>query len=485
MMVFTLLWGVPYLLTGQQLSPAAVGALLTLFVLCMIVIGPALGLLDRPAPAAPLLAGARGDRRRGDVWTAVLLQPGPAPLWLLVLLIVVLAAAGPGSIVGIDISRTANPRRSLGVAQSMTNLGGFLASLVVLAGMGAVMTALGGFTPEAFRVAWLLQYPVWAIAVVGVLVNRRQARALDASAGWSRARCGTCSPGPYIDDRSRDDRQERNTRARSRCRPRTGGRAGRRRRAAAAGTAGRRGRARDEGARQRPGVRCGPGQREADRGRAAGRVAGGRGARRGGPQRPGPRGLALGDRPAGRHPQLPQRLRPVVGLPGAAVRGRHPGRGGARPGRRRDVQRRPRRRHHPGRRSGRAVGRRPAGRGHRRAELQPVPGHQASDGRPARAAAARGRRRPPAARRARPVLPRGRSAGRFGLPGHQALGHRGRAADRRGGRRGARRGRRGGRHGAGARRDAGGVARAVGAARRVEHQRCRRADQTAPQVPPR
>jgi hypothetical protein len=117
------------------------------------------------------------------VWTAVLLQPGPAPLWLLVLLIVVLAAAGPGSMVGIDISRTANPSRSLGVAQSMTNLGGFLASLVVLAGMGAVMTALGGFTPEAFRVAWLLQYPVWAIAVVGVLVNRRRARALDAERG--------------------------------------------------------------------------------------------------------------------------------------------------------------------------------------------------------------------------------------------------------------------------------------------------------------
>jgi hypothetical protein len=65
----------------------------------------------------------------------------------------------------------------------MTNLGGFLASLVVLAGMGAIMTAMGGFTPEAFRMAWLLQYPVWAIAVVGLLLNRRQARALDAQRG--------------------------------------------------------------------------------------------------------------------------------------------------------------------------------------------------------------------------------------------------------------------------------------------------------------
>ena len=65
MMVFTLLWGVPYLVTAQQLSPAAVGALLTLFVVCMIGIGPVAGGAHRAAPAAPVLAGARGDRRGG------------------------------------------------------------------------------------------------------------------------------------------------------------------------------------------------------------------------------------------------------------------------------------------------------------------------------------------------------------------------------------------------------------------------------------
>ncbi|HVH24940.1 MAG TPA: MFS transporter [Pseudonocardia sp.] len=183
MMVFTMLWGVPYLQTAQQLSAGAIGALLTLFVLCMIGIGPVLGVLAtrHPMRRSWLVLGVIGAE--ATVWTVVLAQPGPAPTWLLVLLIVVLAAAGPGSMVGIDISRTSNPSGSLGIAQSMTNLGGFLASLVVLAGMGAIMTAMGGFTPEAFRMAWLLQYPVWAIAVVGLLLNRRQARALDAQRG--------------------------------------------------------------------------------------------------------------------------------------------------------------------------------------------------------------------------------------------------------------------------------------------------------------
>jgi hypothetical protein len=117
------------------------------------------------------------------IWTAVLTRPAPAPLWLLVALVVVLSAGGPGSMVGIDIGRTSNPNANLGVAQSMVNLGGFLATLLVPASMEVLLTALGGFTAEAFRVAWLVQYPIWALAVVGVLVTRRKARRIDAARG--------------------------------------------------------------------------------------------------------------------------------------------------------------------------------------------------------------------------------------------------------------------------------------------------------------
>ena len=116
-----------------------------------------------------------------------------------------LGAAGPGSVVGIDIARTHNPSANLGVAQSMVNMGGFLASLVVLVTMGGVLTALGGFTPEAFRVAWLVQYAVWGLAVTGILVARRKARRLGrrarrgaaALAGGGRAvLCGARTPSP-------------------------------------------------------------------------------------------------------------------------------------------------------------------------------------------------------------------------------------------------------------------------------------------------
>ncbi len=181
MMTFALLWGVPYLESAQHLSASAAGALMTLFVLCTICIGPVVGMLTarHPMRRSWLLLGiVLADAL---TWTAVLILPGPAPRWLLVLLIVVLSAGGPGSVIGFDIARTSNPRSNLGVAQSMVNMGGFLATLVVLAVMGTVMTAMGGFTPEAFRVAWLVQYPVWLVAVIGVLVMRRQARGLEAA----------------------------------------------------------------------------------------------------------------------------------------------------------------------------------------------------------------------------------------------------------------------------------------------------------------
>jgi MFS family permease len=183
MMVFALLWGVPYLMSGQHLSRSEAGGLISLFVVCTICIGPIIGLLTmrHPMRRSWLMLAVIGAN--ATIWTALLAFPGPAPRWLLVVLVVVLSAGGPGSVVGFDIARTSNPGSNLSVAQSMVNVGGFLATLFVLAAMGGVMTALGGFTPGAFRVAWMVQYPIWGVAVTGVLICRRKARRVDAARG--------------------------------------------------------------------------------------------------------------------------------------------------------------------------------------------------------------------------------------------------------------------------------------------------------------
>lgn len=181
--VFVLMWGVPYLVEAQQLGRAEAGVLMSLFVVSTIVLAPFMGLFATRHPLRRSWLVLAVIAATALCWTAVLSIPGPAPLWLLTLLVVVLGAGAPGSVVGFDFARTFNPRQSLGLAQSLVNLGGFTATLVVLQLVGWAMDAAGGYTFEAFRLAWLVQYPVWLVAVAGIVLERRRARALLASQG--------------------------------------------------------------------------------------------------------------------------------------------------------------------------------------------------------------------------------------------------------------------------------------------------------------
>ncbi|WP_040781203.1 MFS transporter [Rhodococcus ruber] len=173
---FALLWGVPYLQSAQGLSAAAAGSLLTLSVVSAIAAGPVLGILSGRFPLHRSWLVLSIMVSNAAMWTVVLLLPAPAPMWLLVLLIVTISVGGPGSMIGFDYARTFNPSTALGTAQGMVNIGGFLASLLVIQAMGVILQRLGGYTFEAFRVAWLAQYPVWVVAIVGVLVTRGKAR---------------------------------------------------------------------------------------------------------------------------------------------------------------------------------------------------------------------------------------------------------------------------------------------------------------------
>ncbi|KSZ59990.1 MFS transporter [Rhodococcus pyridinivorans KG-16] len=173
---FALMWGVPYLVSAQGLSPAAAGSMLTVSVVTAISAGPILGVLSGRFPTRRswlvlviILASALA-------WSVVLALPGPAPVWLLVVLVVAISVGGPGSMIGFDYARTFNPGSALGTANGIVNIGGFLATLLVVQTMGIVLDRLGGYTFDAFRVAWLAQYPIWVIALIGVLVTRGRAR---------------------------------------------------------------------------------------------------------------------------------------------------------------------------------------------------------------------------------------------------------------------------------------------------------------------
>ncbi|EKT82489.1 MFS family transporter [Rhodococcus opacus M213] len=176
MTTFALLWGVPYLRSAQGLSPAEAGSLLTLSVISAIVAGPIIGILSGRFPMRRSYLVLAIMSSNAAIWTVVLSLPGPAPIWLLIVLVMVISVGGPGSMIGFDYARMFNPSTSMGTAQGMVNIGGFLASLLVIQAMGLILDAMGGYSFDAFRVAWLVQYPVWIVAITGVLVTRGKTR---------------------------------------------------------------------------------------------------------------------------------------------------------------------------------------------------------------------------------------------------------------------------------------------------------------------
>jgi nitrate/nitrite transporter NarK len=125
------------------------------------------------------------------VWTLVLVWPGRAPLWLLVVLVLVLAVGGPGSMVGFDFARSFNPPSRLGTATGIVNIGGFVAALLTMLAIGVVLDLVapgstGGsrsYPLSAFRAGWSVQYVVWAVGVGGILRTRWLVRRRMAAAG--------------------------------------------------------------------------------------------------------------------------------------------------------------------------------------------------------------------------------------------------------------------------------------------------------------
>jgi hypothetical protein len=123
----------------------------------------------------------------GIAWGVVLAWPGRPPLGVVVVFLVVVAIGGPASLIGFDFARTFNPKRSLGSATGIVNVGGFTASFVMMLLVGVVLDAIdranGGsgrpadlYAYDSFRVAFLVQYVVVGAGVVPLVIARRRTR---------------------------------------------------------------------------------------------------------------------------------------------------------------------------------------------------------------------------------------------------------------------------------------------------------------------
>ena len=178
---FALLWGFPFLVRGEGLSSDAASTLLMVMTGWVMVSGLVLGALVSRFPfyrswMVLAIVGAMAL-----AWTVVLLRSTPAPTWMLVVLVCLMATGGPASMVGFDLARTFVPVEASGRANGFVNIGGFSASLLTMGLIGVLLDWHSGgggahtYHLADFRVAMSVQYLFWAFGAVQVLRYRRKA----------------------------------------------------------------------------------------------------------------------------------------------------------------------------------------------------------------------------------------------------------------------------------------------------------------------
>ena len=71
---------------------------------------------------------------------------------MLVVLVVLIAVGGPGSMIGFDLARTFNPPTRIGSASGIVNTGGFIATLTAVALVGVVLDRVAPAGPSTWGV---------------------------------------------------------------------------------------------------------------------------------------------------------------------------------------------------------------------------------------------------------------------------------------------------------------------------------------------
>jgi MFS family permease len=163
--VFTALWGYPFLVRAQHYSGQRASFTLGVVVVSAVLSAPFVGVLIVRAPRARSAAVKASATVLLATWIVVLSWGGgTVPAALVVLLAVVTGMGGSASVIAFDLAREANPPERGGAATGVVNIGGFACAVFGDLAIGWVLTAVGHGGRDA------LGYRP-ALAVVPVLIT--------------------------------------------------------------------------------------------------------------------------------------------------------------------------------------------------------------------------------------------------------------------------------------------------------------------------
>ena len=177
--VFVLLWGFSFLVKAEGLDSMTAGAMLSSFVAVGFLVGPILSQVCATRPELRHLLVIGQATAIFVAWGLVLIWPGRSPIALLWVLIFALGSGGPASMIAFDFTRTLVPKKQLGSANGVVNMGGFIATFVVMFAVGLVLdtslhTGISSqlFDLAGFKLAMLAQFAVLGFGLVMFLVER-------------------------------------------------------------------------------------------------------------------------------------------------------------------------------------------------------------------------------------------------------------------------------------------------------------------------
>jgi len=177
---FSLLWGVPYLTGAEGMTTAEAGAMISVLVVSGFVLAPVMGMLSGAHPRFRSLIAVVSVLAQAVVMALVLLSPGRAPLWLLVLWAVTLASGAAASMIAFDITRRYNPVHRLSTATGIVNMGGFVAALIAVYLVGLVLDLQGAdpaaYTRGELRWAFASLALLWIVGLAGMAVESVRVR---------------------------------------------------------------------------------------------------------------------------------------------------------------------------------------------------------------------------------------------------------------------------------------------------------------------
>jgi len=177
----SLLWAVPFLVSAEGQSHEFASLTLTAMVLFGLITGPLIGLVCSKYPQKRALLVYWVVALNSMTWLLLLAIPDRANSSVLLVCFLLISIGGPASLVAFDYTKDIAPKSRLGSANGFANVGGFLASFVMMYLTGLIIdlvqqatSSTQRFTLVGFRFGFASQLLVVAIGITFFTLERRK-----------------------------------------------------------------------------------------------------------------------------------------------------------------------------------------------------------------------------------------------------------------------------------------------------------------------